>query len=299
MARGAGAALHREAHRLVEHQHVGVLVQRDRAQELARLLVSLAACRRRLRFAEFQRRDAHVLPRRQPVLRLDALAVHAQLAFADDALDVGERKPGKPRLEETIDAHAGFIAANRDGLHAGGEPPAPARASRHRARSPSADAGKVAALLPARGRMTLSPGPGPGLSGSPRCWRPASVLVFAALDLSAFAWGMAFHGAGLAEKAARVILAGFRPRSIRCVSIPGKIRVNRRKPMRLRALPCTLAMTLGFGTIAATTAQAQMPADLVDKSPPSAASPIPRRPANSMPRCRRRSPIPASRSRAT
>jgi triacylglycerol lipase len=35
--------------------------------------------------------------------------------------------------------------------------------------------------------------------------------------------------------------------------------------MRLHALPCTLAMTLGFGTIAATTAQAQMPADLVDK----------------------------------
>ena len=41
-----------------------------------------------------ERRDAHRLAGLQPVLRLRALAVHAQLAFADDALDVGERRPG-------------------------------------------------------------------------------------------------------------------------------------------------------------------------------------------------------------
>ena len=39
MARRAGAALHRKAHRLVEHQHVGVFVQCDRFQEFPRLLV--------------------------------------------------------------------------------------------------------------------------------------------------------------------------------------------------------------------------------------------------------------------
>ena len=35
MARGAGAALHREAHRLVQHHHVGILVQRDGFEEIA------------------------------------------------------------------------------------------------------------------------------------------------------------------------------------------------------------------------------------------------------------------------
>ena len=96
MARGAGAALHGEPHRLVEHQHVGVLVQRDRCEELARL-------RRRPRAAGVRGLGGSSLsggmrtawPACKPVLRLRALAVHAQLAFADDALDVGERKPGK------------------------------------------------------------------------------------------------------------------------------------------------------------------------------------------------------------
>ncbi len=92
MARGAGAALHREPHRLVEHQHVGVLVQRDRFEEGAGLRRRLALGRQRPRLVEPQRRDAHRLPGLQPVLRLRALAVHAQLAFADDALDVGERQ---------------------------------------------------------------------------------------------------------------------------------------------------------------------------------------------------------------
>ena len=48
MARGAGAALHRKPHRLVEHQHVGVFVERDRFEKRAGLLVRLAARRARL-----------------------------------------------------------------------------------------------------------------------------------------------------------------------------------------------------------------------------------------------------------
>ena len=45
----------------------------------------------------------------EPVLGVDALAVHPHFAFAHDALDVAERQPGKPRLEEAIDPHAGFV----------------------------------------------------------------------------------------------------------------------------------------------------------------------------------------------
>ena len=110
MARGAGAALHREPHGLVEHQHVVVLVERDRFEEFAGLGLGLAAGRARLGLLEPQRRDAHRLPGLEPLLWLRALAVHAQLALADDALDVGERQPGKARLEEAVDAHAGFVA---------------------------------------------------------------------------------------------------------------------------------------------------------------------------------------------
>src|SRR4051794_21562880 len=69
--------------------------------------------------------------------------------------------------------------------------------------------------------------------------------------------------AGLAEKAAHVIppISAYPSRraTIRAKSM------NRRKRMRLSALPCTLAMTFAFGTVVATTAQAQMPPDLIDK----------------------------------
>ena len=70
---------------------------------------SLAGRRAALALIELQRRNADRLPGLQPVLGLRALAVHAQLAFADDALDVGERQPGKARLEEAVDPHAGLV----------------------------------------------------------------------------------------------------------------------------------------------------------------------------------------------
>jgi hypothetical protein len=50
---------------------------------------------------------------------LRALAVHAQFALSNDALDVGEGEPRKPRLDETIDAHAGFVGCYLGGLYAG------------------------------------------------------------------------------------------------------------------------------------------------------------------------------------
>ena len=68
---------------------------------------------------ELQRRNADALPLLQPVLAVGALAVDAQLAFADDALDMGERQAGKARLEKAVDAHVVLVRGHDDGLHLG------------------------------------------------------------------------------------------------------------------------------------------------------------------------------------
>src|SRR5262249_60535659 len=81
-------------------------------------LIGLRALGARLRRIELERRDAHRLPGLQPGFRLRPLAVHAQLALADDALDVTERQAGIAGLEETVDAHARLVARHGDGLHA-------------------------------------------------------------------------------------------------------------------------------------------------------------------------------------
>ncbi len=112
----AGAALHGKAHRLVEHQHVVVFVERDRLDEGA-VLLRLRRVVARLGGFELERRDAHRLPRLEAILRLRALAVHPHLALADDALDMAERQAGKARFEEAIDAHAGFVGGDTDILH--------------------------------------------------------------------------------------------------------------------------------------------------------------------------------------
>ena len=117
MAHGAGAALHREPHRLVEHQHVGVFVERERLEERA-IFLRRRRIIARLRRIKAQRRNTHCLSGFQPVLWLRALAVDAHLAFTDDALDVGEAQAWKARLEEAIDPHAGFVRADRHVLHA-------------------------------------------------------------------------------------------------------------------------------------------------------------------------------------
>ena len=140
VTRGAGAALHGEAHGLVEHHDVVVLVERDRFQEGAVLLRAGRVIARRRRF-QLERRDAHRLAGREPRFRLGALAVHAHLAFADDALDVAERQARKTGLEEAVDAHVVFVGGDGDGLHGG-------RQSRYRLR-----------LLLRRARRRRQPGP--------------------------------------------------------------------------------------------------------------------------------------------
>src|SRR5579871_2974593 len=117
MACGAGTALHRKPHGLVKHQHVVVLMQRDRLEKVAGPFVSLVARRPRLRRVQPQRRNPYRLAGLKPVLRLGPLAVDPHLAFADDALDVGVTETRKPRLEKPVDAHAGLVCAHGDILN--------------------------------------------------------------------------------------------------------------------------------------------------------------------------------------
>ena len=83
------------------------------------LVAASESCARALRRIELERRNADALAFLQPVLAVGALAVDAQLAFANDALDVGERKPRKARLEEAVDAHVVLVGGNDDGLDLG------------------------------------------------------------------------------------------------------------------------------------------------------------------------------------
>jgi hypothetical protein len=116
VSRDAGAALHRKPRRLVQHHDVGVLEDGHLLQRLQCLGRSFGQRARALRGVELERRNADALAFFQPVLAVGALAVDAQFALPDDALDVGERKAGKTRLEETVDTHVVLVGGDDDGL---------------------------------------------------------------------------------------------------------------------------------------------------------------------------------------
>ena len=115
MTHRSGTTLHGQPHRLVEHQHVSVFVKDDRFEKGAVLLRRRRVIARG-RCLHFQRRNAHRLPGFQARLRLRALPVHPYFAFADDPLDMAERQARKASLEVTIDAHAGFVGGDGDGV---------------------------------------------------------------------------------------------------------------------------------------------------------------------------------------
>ena len=119
ISRDAGAALHRKPRRLVQHHDVGVLEEDHLLQRLQCFGRSFGERARALRGVELERRNANALAFFQPVLAVGALAVDAQLAFANDALDVGERQTRKTRLEETVDAHVVLVRGDDDGLNLG------------------------------------------------------------------------------------------------------------------------------------------------------------------------------------
>ena len=110
--RNAGTALDCETGRLVEDQHLLVLVQHHVAQNVCVMPVPdrigghvtwLAG-----RFS-IQRRDAHHLPGLQPRSRLDPSAIHPHLSGAQQFLQLAEADAWKMHLEPAVEAHARLI----------------------------------------------------------------------------------------------------------------------------------------------------------------------------------------------
>ena len=94
MARGAGAALHREPHRLVEHQHVVVLVEHDRLQEFAGLLLGFGEHRRSLAASSFSGGMRTAAPSSSRSLASTRLPLTRNSPLRISALDMGELSPG-------------------------------------------------------------------------------------------------------------------------------------------------------------------------------------------------------------
>ena len=125
VAGGLGAALHGEAGGLVQRQHLVVLVEHERLGEGdvlgreggARGLVALAGLG--------QRRHAHLLAGGQPGVGLGAGAVDADLAGAQQLLDLALAQVRKAPLEPAVDPHAVLVRLHgngQDGSHFGSLP---------------------------------------------------------------------------------------------------------------------------------------------------------------------------------
>ena len=103
---GLGAALDGEAGRLVEHQHLLVLVDHQRAGELGVAVGQDEAFARLRRVG--QRRDTDLRAGLQPGVGLGARAVDADLAGAGHALDLDLGQVRPAATEPAVQAHAVF-----------------------------------------------------------------------------------------------------------------------------------------------------------------------------------------------
>jgi hypothetical protein len=124
---GPGAALDREAGRLVEHDQGVILEQDVRAQPfgIGRVDPVLGRARGRARrLVGGQRRDANRLTGAQPRIGLRATAIHSHLSGAQQLVqppmaDLGEMTP-----EPAIEADLAFVGSDRPGLDLAHQPPA-------------------------------------------------------------------------------------------------------------------------------------------------------------------------------
>jgi hypothetical protein len=122
---GLGSALRREPRRLVEHDRVLIAMDHHRQRQLgifraerrADALWPFGALhdRRGGHLLDFERRDADRLPGGNPVARLGALAVDAQLARARPARDEAEADIGLMPLEPAIEPDAVVVIADGKG----------------------------------------------------------------------------------------------------------------------------------------------------------------------------------------
>ena len=116
---GAGAALHGQPKRLVEHEHVLVLEQ-DRPLDQIAVALGEAQRRgnRRLRLGRLahDRRHAQLLAGLQPGIGLHPLAVDAHLARAQQLLEVGIAHVRKMHAEPAVEAQPRLVALHLDGF---------------------------------------------------------------------------------------------------------------------------------------------------------------------------------------
>ena len=104
---------------LVQHHDIGVLVEDHVLERLERFCRRLREASGEVGRIQLERRNADALALFDPVLAVGALAVDAQLAFADDALDMGERQAGETRLQKAVDPHVVLVRGHDHGLNLG------------------------------------------------------------------------------------------------------------------------------------------------------------------------------------
>ncbi len=109
--------LRRQPVRLVERDHRGVAVEHA-GEELALLGRGEAGARRRPGAGQFrQRRQAHLLPRGQAGAGLGALAIHPDLAGAQQLVDQALRQIGDAAAQPAIEAGVGLRGGRADVRH--------------------------------------------------------------------------------------------------------------------------------------------------------------------------------------
>jgi hypothetical protein len=104
--------MHRHTRGLVEHQHMLVLEYHRPLDE------GQQACRRpprTLAGIDSDGRQPHLVAGCNPILRVHALAVHAHLALAQEAVDAAPRHGLEVTHEEIVDALPRFVRG--DGAH--------------------------------------------------------------------------------------------------------------------------------------------------------------------------------------
>ncbi len=115
-----GAALHGESGRLVEDEHLVVLVEQHPGQQFAVALPAhrLRGQRRATLAVHVERRNAHGLTRLKPRVGLGAAAIDPHLAGAQQLLQVAEAETRIVGLEPAVEPHAAFVLADLDLLYA-------------------------------------------------------------------------------------------------------------------------------------------------------------------------------------
>src|SRR5262245_55756319 len=106
MMRSLGSALHGDSRRLVKHQEIVVLVERDGGEKGAVGLGQSLWGRRRRGRRDRQRRNANALTRNKPGACLGAAAVDPDLAGAEQLLESAMRQVSEVAAEPTVEAHA-------------------------------------------------------------------------------------------------------------------------------------------------------------------------------------------------